>query len=845
MKKFYLSLFLTLTFIFGFNDAWATHGTLQIVNFGKTTKAPNGDWVNGIGTTGAFYTISIIDFVKLIDEYNGKLTLKYDNFVFQGNLNIAVSGDYNVDLTFITSNSQNSSIAFDEVGKITVTANNGYHSKITFGTAAYQNTGMIDADEVIFTDEVFDYERIEMNGFKNWTQTEIDNLISKSSRRGNSITEMKNGKRAYDFTYYTNYKIDNGVFCMQATVDFLEGYGIGFKNLDRPGLLSNGISMSAYPAQFFCDLSKAEGIRFKVSVTDGSVESLNIGLSNQKSPCNYEYFIYEIPLSAADENGYITLPFGLFEPEYGSAENWNFSNIEVFSIEAINVTKGTTISFSDVHGYSYKNIHSDKLSLCSIYRTNSKQTTTIRATNEITQNSETCVLYVQGQLNLECAGKIALPSQSNSFVDNVNITANAVDINVKKSYASNKTHFNFIPLENFKIKNVYLDNEELGILSEYDLIYTDNNTHNLKITFELDRNFSIKIDGPTDLCEGEEATFSAQSNAQSYAWYLNGEKVSEEDIFNLPDTMNADTYELVLNSQIAYQKEEVLSTSDTLIFTIWPKYEITIQDSVIIGEKYTKHGFDLTPTESGLKQHIQELTTAHGCDSIIKLNLFVIDATPITILGKDEFCEGEEETLTAEGTAQSYIWYLDNNVVSTTKELTIPSTYAAGVYDFVLKTQAQIETFLHNTCDTFTVHIWAKGNTVLSDTINLGETYSKNGFDITPTEVGTANYYDTLVNAHGCDSVITLQLTTRPQGSGIHSFGEQQITVYPNPAHQNIHIVTDETMNSHHLFLFDLQGRLVLAQEITDSDLLLNIETLDSGLYLLKIDDQTIKIIKQ
>lgn len=51
--------------------------------------------------------------------------------------------------------------------------------------------------------------------------------------------------------------------------------------------------------------------------------------------------------------------------------------------------------------------------------------------------------------------------------------------------------------------------------------------------------------------------------------------------------------------------------------------------------------------------------------------------------------------------------------------------------------------------------------TFISDTNKEGESYQKNGFNITDTEVGTHYYFLDLENKAGCDSVVCLALTTK------------------------------------------------------------------------------------
>ena len=57
----------------------------------------------------------------------------------------------------------------------------------------------------------------------------------------------------------------------------------------------------------------------------------------------------------------------------------------------------------------------------------------------------------------------------------------------------------------------------------------------------------------------------------------------------------------------------------TLNLTVNPVYNIIINDSIVSGETYTQYGFN----ESTAGTYTQYLTTVHGCDSIITLNLTV------------------------------------------------------------------------------------------------------------------------------------------------------------------------------------------------------------------------------
>lgn len=208
-----------------------------------------------------------------------------------------------------------------------------------------------------FADGQGKIQRIEMNGFSLWTQGQIDSLLKEASHIGNSITDLSGGYKANDFTKNTEFTVKNGVFTMTAKADFTGENGMGFKNADREGKLA-GTALGDYPANFFCDLTNAEGIRFKIDITSGTVKKLNIGLSNCANAC-FEYFVNGISTEDVDEEGYVTLPFAKFQREFWSAEGLQLNNLKVFIIEAIDATNGASISFSDVHGYKTIDPHGE------------------------------------------------------------------------------------------------------------------------------------------------------------------------------------------------------------------------------------------------------------------------------------------------------------------------------------------------------------------------------------------------------------------------------------------------------------------------------------------------------
>ena len=183
-------------------------------------------------------------------------------------------------------------------------------------------------------------------------------------------------------------------------------------------------------------------------------------------------------------------------------------------------------------------------------------------------------------------------------------------------------------------------------------------------------------------------------------------------------------------------------SSYVLRLTVHPKYDITLNDTVCRGKPYSKHGFSVSASETGV---VGSLTYRHsqnsaaGCDSVTTLILQVEpDYHPII---QDEICEGEA--------------YTKNGFNIPAEEVLPP----------MITRELHLQTACH--CDSIvelqlTVHPAYHKN--LYDAVCQGEAYSKNGFDI-PAEEVLPPYLTrehTLTTEKGCDSTVILNLTVYP-----------------------------------------------------------------------------------
>lgn len=73
---------------------------------------------------------------------------------------------------------------------------------------------------------------------------------------------------------------------------------------------------------------------------------------------------------------------------------------------------------------------------------------------------------------------------------------------------------------------------------------------------------------------------------------------------------------------------------------------------------------------------------------------------------------------------------------------------------------------------------------------------------------------------------------------------QSSLRVYPNPVVQDILHITGFDAAVGQLCLFDLQGRMVLAQTVMGQSVTLDLSSLSAGTYLLRLNTETVKIVK-
>ena len=190
---------------------------------------------------------------------------------------------------------------------------------------------------------------------------------------------------------------------------------------------------------------------------------------------------------------------------------------------------------------------------------------------------------------------------------------------------------------------------------------------------------------------------------------------------------SGDTYEyLDITATTAGQYETLISGNgdcDTLLtvnLSILAPVEGSINASICAGATYTE--YDINATETGVYE--AELTSAGGCDSLLIVNLIVLD--PVEGSTNATICAGA-----------TYTEY-DINATET------------GVYQTMLTSTDGCDSLLN-----VNLTVAEALTSEMDATVCDGDTYTF--YDITATETGS--YNTTITNEDGCDSTITVYLT--------------------------------------------------------------------------------------
>ena len=331
-------------------------------------------------------------------------------------------------------------------------------------------------------------------------------------------------------------------------------------------------------------------------------------------------------------------------------------------------------------------------------------------------------------------------------------------------------------------------------------------------------NATITAYGPTTFCQGGSVTL-ATSGATSYAW---SNSLTTQSI--VPTTSG--TYNVVVtgaNGCTATSNGISVTVNPIPTAVITPSGATTFCEGTSVnlvasgGASYAWNSGSTAATLAASTGgvYIVTVTNAGGCTDTETITVTVneVPSAFIVTSGATTFCQGGEVSLTAQG-GNTYVW--SNNATTQSISVSTAGTYSATILS-------------PNGCSVTSNAISVDVNQPSSSSITATafDGYILN--EILYTQSGT--YTQTLTNAAGCDSTITLNLTLTV---GIEEGTLTDVSLYPNPTSESFTIQTTIPLFGTYNVV-DAQGKLVFEGMMTGTETQVNISSVARGIYYLRI----------
>tara|TARA_B110000046_G_scaffold185240_1_gene226152 strand:- start:4066 stop:5103 length:1038 start_codon:yes stop_codon:yes gene_type:complete len=279
-----------------------------------------------------------------------------------------------------------------------------------------------------------------------------------------------------------------------------------------------------------------------------------------------------------------------------------------------------------------------------------------------------------------------------------------------------------------------------------------------------------------------------------------------------------------------YDVADVTTCSSALPYTF-------IANSPGVGVVWPSGNTGVVETIGVAGTYVVTLTGNNGCVGTDTFTLTVQDLEPITSpVGPVDLCIGESFMAGIVGTYNEYEWFEGGTSVSISDSLLISS---GGVFTVnvtnpdgctgtaeltVIERPAptpiiqrqhtlnfDVQLFINGS---FTSYVWSNGSMSNS---------------ITVTQNGT--YTVTVVDAFGCEG----SGSTSVNSVGIEDLIANQVTVYPNPARDNVSFTFPNTwIDNARVTLFDTQGRQVSSFNVNANTHSMSFDQMSPGTYLIQ-----------
>lgn len=371
------------------------------------------------------------------------------------------------------------------------------------------------------------------------------------------------------------------------------------------------------------------------------------------------------------------------------------------------------------------------------------------------------------------------------------------------------------------------------------------------------------------VCENESHTLNVDvtGTATGFQWYLEGNPISGANsanyVINNVNSSNIGSYTVEITSSCGS------SLSNPSLLDIGNSYSLNVNEVICAGTSFDFNGVTYNQTGS----YPATLQTINGCDSIVTLNLQVLNEIENQISAS--ICDGQtftfgSQTLSASGTyTETYtsvqncdsLVILDLVVIDASTIFNSSANICFGdSFTFGSQTLNQTGTYQETFtsqggCDSIvelTLNVEGEinpliiiNNDVLSTNVANANSYQWidcNNSNAPVSGANNQNFEPTISGDYAVEVTIGNCTETSDcknitiSGVGIEANHNNEIHIYPNPANDfvNIHNVDNGTR----IIISNALGQMTHSFIADERNISLNIESLENGVYLVRFENE-------
>ncbi len=385
--------------------------------------------------------------------------------------------------------------------------------------------------------------------------------------------------------------------------------------------------------------------------------------------------------------------------------------------------------------------------------------------------------------------------------------------------------------------------------TSYTVTGTDNGcSANAIATVTVNQIPNVTVNNPT-ICSGQTATLTA-NGATNYSWSSGGSSATENvnptstTSYTVTGTSNGCSADAI--ATVTVNQNPSVSVNNA---TICSGQTATLTANGATNYSWSSGGSSATENVNPTSTISYTVTgTSNGCSADAVATVNVNQNPNVTAnASQTSVCNGGSVTLTGGG-ANTYTW-------------------SSGVSDGVSFPPSSTQTYTvtgtdNNNCSntamvTVTVNSLPSVNANASaTTVCLGDsvilsgggasTYAwsngvNDGMYYTPS--ATQNYTVTGTDNNGCQGTDTITVIVDNCTTGLTALNKTQLKVYPNPFTNEINVVSDHSLGT--VLVYNAIGEKVMAVTTKETETKLNLADLKAGVYILRVQHSSMRLIKE